>query len=284
MPNEKVELRVVTYMCPTHPVQLYELILELLEDALGCYTTLQYESRTPGPFPDRPDPFTTNKVDLAFMTAAAYMKLRERKADGVELLGVTPVFAHQMNVENKPGYFCDVIIHSDKKAHNVNTLLDLRGCTFAYSDEESLSGSKLVLRTLKEKGENASFFGSLLRSGSHWASAQMVLSKQAEWAAVDSTTLLYSKKFMQDGGKDITILETLGRLPPYPVVVNARLPAKTKQAITDALLNLPHTAQWKKRFAKFGVIKFATNSDVAYDGAAAQVRAAAAEKLNVRYY
>uniref|UniRef100_A0A1E1WQL7 Uncharacterized protein n=2 Tax=Pectinophora gossypiella TaxID=13191 RepID=A0A1E1WQL7_PECGO len=112
----------------------------------------------------------------------------------------------------------------------------------------------------------------------------MVLSKQAEWAAVDSTTLLYSKKFMQDGGKDITILETLGRLPPYPVVVNARLPAKTKQAITDALLNLPHTAQWKKRFAKFGVIKFATNSDVAYDGAAAQVRAAAAEKLNVRYY
>lgn len=48
------------------------------------------------------------------------------------------------------------------RAHNVNTLLDLRGCTFAYSDEESLSGSKIVLKTLKEKGENASFFGSLL--------------------------------------------------------------------------------------------------------------------------
>lgn len=44
----------------------------------------------------------------------------------------------------------------------MNTLLDLRGCNFAYSDEESLSGSKIVLRTLKEKGENASFFGSLL--------------------------------------------------------------------------------------------------------------------------
>jgi hypothetical protein len=51
----------------------------------------------------------------------------------------------------------------------------------------------------------------------------MVLSKQAEWAAVDSTTLLYSKKFMHDGGKDITLLETLGRLPPYPIVVNTRL-------------------------------------------------------------
>lgn len=60
-------------------------------------------------------------------------------------------------------------------------------------------------------------------SGSHLASAQMVLSKQAEWAAVDSTTLLYSKKYMYDGGKEIITLETLGRLPPYPIVINAKL-------------------------------------------------------------
>lgn len=51
----------------------------------------------------------------------------------------------------------------------------------------------------------------------------MVLSKQADWAAVDSTTLLFSKKYMQDGGKDIILLETLGRLPPYPIVVNSKL-------------------------------------------------------------
>ncbi|XP_063825646.1 uncharacterized protein LOC135075208 [Ostrinia nubilalis] len=284
MSNQKSELRIITYMCPTHPVQLYELIMELLEESLGCYTSLQYESRTPGPFRDRPDPFTSDKVDLAFMTAASYMRLREKKTKSIELLPVTPIFAHQMNVENKPGYFSDVIVHCDKKAHNVNTLLDLRGCTFAYSDEESLSGSKIVLKTLKEKGENASFFGSLLKSGSHLASAQMVLSKQAEWAAVDSTTLLYSKKFMQDGGKDIIQLETLGRLPPYPIVVNAKLDATIKDAITKTLLTLPQTPDWKKKFAKFGIIKFGSNNDAAYDGPAAQVWAISSEKLNVRYY
>lgn len=284
MSQSKQELRVVTYMCPTHPVQLYELILELLEEALDCYTTLQYESRSPGPLPDRPDPFSTNKVDLAFMTASSYMKLREKRNVNIELLPVTPVFAHQMNVENKPGYFSDIIIHSDKKAHNVNTLLDLRGCTFAYSDEESLSGSKIVLKTLKEKGENASFFGSLLRSGSHLSSAQMVLSKQAEWAAVDSTTLLFSKKFMYDGGKDIITLETLGRLPPYPIVVNAKLSDEIKKAIINALLRLPQTQQWKNKFAKFGIIKFEANSDVAYNGSPTQMWAIQNEKLNVRYY
>ncbi|CAG5045916.1 unnamed protein product [Parnassius apollo] len=278
------ELRTITYMCPTHPVQLYELILELLEDTLGCHTTLQYESRSPGPLRDRPDPFISDKVDLGFMTAAAYMNLRKEGNKSIELLPVTPVFAHQMNVENKSGYFSDIIIHSDKKAHNVNTLLDLRGCTFAYSDEESLSGSKIILKTLKEKGENASFFGSLLKSGSHLASAQMVLSKQADWAAVDSTTLLYSKKFMYDGGKDIITLETLGRLPPYPIVVNSKLADETKKAITHALLTLPQTAQWKQKFAPFGVIKFVCNSDGAYDGETAQMWSSQTEKLNIRYY
>lgn len=49
------------------------------------------------------------------MTASSYMKLRENRNVNIELLPVTPVFAHQMNVENKPGYFSDIIIHRDKK-------------------------------------------------------------------------------------------------------------------------------------------------------------------------
>lgn len=49
------------------------------------------------------------------MTASAYMSIREKKIAALELLPVTPVFVHQMNAENKPGYFSDVIIHSDKK-------------------------------------------------------------------------------------------------------------------------------------------------------------------------
>ncbi|XP_047503213.1 uncharacterized protein LOC125048543 isoform X2 [Pieris napi] len=284
MSENKLQLRLVTYMCPTHPVELYELIAELLEEALNCFTVLQYESRCPGPVPSRPDPFQQNYIDIGFMTAAAYMNMKKKDNKFIELLPVTPVFAHQMNVENKPGYFSDIIIHIDKKAHNVNTLLDLRGCTFAYSNEDSLSGSKIVLKTLREKGENASFFGSLLKSGSHLASARMVLSKQAEWAAVDSTTLLNCKRDMHEGGKDIITLETLGRLPPYPIVVNSRLSETIKDSITKALLNITKIAEWKNRFAKFGIIKFETSSDKCYDGPSAQMWSIQKETLNVRYY
>lgn len=60
--------------------------------------------------------------------------------------------------------------------------------------------------------------------------------------------------------------------------------AKVKDAITKTLLNLPHTTEWKKKFAKFGIIKFESNNDSTYDGPIAQVWAIPGEKLNVRYY
>lgn len=64
MSEDKFELRVVTYMSPSHPVELYELILELLEEAVDCHAVLQYETRSPGPIPGRPNPFVNNKTDL----------------------------------------------------------------------------------------------------------------------------------------------------------------------------------------------------------------------------
>jgi ABC-type phosphate/phosphonate transport system substrate-binding protein len=45
---------------------------------------------------------------------------------------------------------------------HVKEFLDLRGCRWAYSDEDSLSASRVILKTLKELGENASFFGATL--------------------------------------------------------------------------------------------------------------------------
>lgn len=60
----KLKLRVVTYMCPSHPVQLYELIVELLEEALDCHATLLYESRSDGPMEGRVDPFENDEIDI----------------------------------------------------------------------------------------------------------------------------------------------------------------------------------------------------------------------------
>ena len=64
MVNPRPKLRIITYMCPSHPVELYELIMQYLEEEIGCESSLLYESSGPGPLSDRVDPFTDNSVDM----------------------------------------------------------------------------------------------------------------------------------------------------------------------------------------------------------------------------
>ena len=64
MANPRPKLRIITYMCPSHPVELYELIMQYLEEEIGCEASLLYESRGPGPLSDRVDPFTDSSVDM----------------------------------------------------------------------------------------------------------------------------------------------------------------------------------------------------------------------------
>jgi hypothetical protein len=64
MASSRPKLRIITYMCPSHPVELYELILQYLEEEAGFEASLVYESRGPGPLSDRVDPFTDDSVDM----------------------------------------------------------------------------------------------------------------------------------------------------------------------------------------------------------------------------
>ena len=64
MASTKPKLRIITYMCPSHPVELYELIMQYLEEEISCHASLLYESRGPGPLADREDPFALDTVDL----------------------------------------------------------------------------------------------------------------------------------------------------------------------------------------------------------------------------
>jgi ABC-type phosphate/phosphonate transport system substrate-binding protein len=74
-----------------------------------------------------------------------------------------------------------------------------------------------------------------LGSGSHLNSIQMVLTKQAEAAAIDANALACNKKYLQDEGKDVQVLHSIGPLPPYPVVVNNRLDSEYNGCWQEAM-------------------------------------------------
>ncbi|KAK7791848.1 hypothetical protein R5R35_011051 [Gryllus longicercus] len=283
MSAKKSKLRVITYMCPSHPVELYELLIRYLEEELNCEGYLLYESRNTGPLPDRVDPFTDNIVDIAFMSTSAYIHLLEEKNPSVELLPIAAVFNHPKNTDGTKGYYADIIIHVDGKKH-VKEFLDLRGCTLAYSNDNSLSGCKIILRNLKQLGENASFFGNTLKSDSHLNSIQMVLSKQAEAASVDANTLAYNKKNLQDGGKDIIVLDSIGPLPPHPVIVNSNIDVRLKEKLIKAFLTMADKKLWGTQLKNFGIQKFVPNSIDTYEEERENQDSVKNLTLGLRYY
>lgn len=59
-------LRLITYLVPSHPVEMYECIVRFLEEELQVNAMLVYESRDPIELygDNRPDPFRLKDADI----------------------------------------------------------------------------------------------------------------------------------------------------------------------------------------------------------------------------
>ena len=99
-------------------------IVYVLQVHCGCGVALASEERVSGPeraSVDRSeDPFSRGEVDVGFLCAPTYLRLREREHPPAELLGVAPVFVDQ-RARGKPVYFCDVIVRRDSQPGRFGT-------------------------------------------------------------------------------------------------------------------------------------------------------------------
>jgi len=255
----------VTYLVPGHPVELYECVAHYLEDELSLWTTLTYESRDLIDLLDdgRPDLFRLNEADVGFLNPMQYIKMKTLPVKQFDLLPVTPVFVHRKNAAQRPGYYSDIIMHTDAEK-TVKSILDLRGSNFGYTGNNSLSSSITIQKLLRAEGENSSFFGNTIKTGNHLLSTKMVQDKQVTAAAVDSTAFYNYKNVLYKNSDDICVLDSIGPLPPYAIICNKFLNGDLKSKIVDALLRASSKRTWAMKFAKFGLIKFVGNSNDAY--------------------
>jgi phosphonate transport system substrate-binding protein len=100
-------------------------------------------------------------------------------------------------------------------------------------------------------------------SGSHLNSIQMVASRKADVASVDSNVLGYAMAKSPSLAKDLHVFNSIGPLSPYPIMVRSSLPAEEKKAICDALLQLEGVAPWNKRCADLRLLRFVKiNTDI----------------------
>ena len=177
--------------------------------------------------------FVAGQVDVGFICGLPYVRLVDSPGSPVELLAA-PVLQGE-RYQNKPVYFSDVIVRRDSPFASFD---DLGGCRWAYNQRTSHSGYNLVCSSLLEQGKTLRYFGTMIETGSHQRSLQLVLEGQADAAAIDShvlDTLLWQNKDLE---LQLRVIARLGPSSIPPVVVARSLDRNLKCRLQEALITM----------------------------------------------
>ncbi len=254
-------LRLLSYLAPSIPEGLFELVAASLRARIGVPVALDFETRVSGPAPDS-DPFASGRADLAFVCAPSYALLKEAGSP-VELLPVAPVFVDP-RVEGQPVYFSDVVVRT---GHPARRFEELAGGVWSYNDRYSRSGWQKMLDRLAEIGHAGGperFFGCLLQAGSHLRSIEFVAGAKADAAAIDSNTLWLSRRRDPTLPGRLRVIESWGPMPIQPVLARAGLDPSVRSGIVLTLLCLHEDRASRARLEEFGVKRFAAVDEASY--------------------
>ena len=249
------QLRVVTYLAPGLPVGLFRAVA----DALGRGTTLVVDDRASGPPPGEIDPFRRGTADIGFLCAPAYLALRRcATRSPVELLGLAPVFDDPRGA-GRPVCFADVVVELN---HPATSFDDLRGSRLGFNDTESLSGLLALALHLAARGEDLSFFASIVRTGSHHASLEALAAGAIDIATIDATTMRTERDHPLLAR--VRTIAVLGPHPVQPIVVRADLPLEVRAAVVSTLLAMNTEPDSRALLASFACLGFAPVDDDDY--------------------
>jgi phosphonate transport system substrate-binding protein len=259
-PAPHAPLRLLSYLAPSLPEGLFELLAEAISAGTGRRVTVDFETSVSGPVPET-DPFASGRADAAFVCGPSYALLRSAGAP-VEIVPAAAVFDDPRN-QGHPVYFTDVVIRRD---HPARALEDLRGAVWAYNDRQSLSGWHRMLSQLDGLGLGAPehFFSRLVASRAHVRSIEMVCRGEADLSAVDSNVLLLERRRDPDLDGRLRVLESWGPSAVQPVLVRSALDPVLKSSIADTLLTLHRDTKRASRLSSFGVLRFASVDEATY--------------------
>ena len=256
-------LRFATFLSPVL-YDTYAHITRYIEERLDIPTTLHVGQSL--------DEFATGEADIGFLCGLPYAKMSPQTRP-VELL-VAPVVMGE-RYWSKPLYYSDVIVHRD----SVYTSFDaLQGTRWAFNEEASHSGYNVVSYSLLLRGKTFDFFGAMLKTGSHFASVQAVLSGQADASAIDSHVLDVWFQQKPELAQQLRVVEMLGPSAIPPIVVSTRIDTHTRRRIQEILCTM-HEDTVGARGLHAGLIgRFVPIEDSDYD----DIRCMSARVMEIR--
>jgi len=193
-------------------------------------------------------------VDLAFVCSGPYVTGNEKF--GMEIVAV-PV------VKGEKYYHSYIIAGKDSP---INSLADLRGKRFAFTDPDSNTGSLVPRYMLAQRDETPeTFFKYTFYTHSHDNSIRAVADGRADGAAVDS--LIW--EFLDASDPEYAgLTKVVEKSPPYgipPVVVHPGTDPALKKKLRDVLMTLREDPEGKAILVSLGIDRFGAPDKGAYD-------------------
>ena len=247
-------LRCATWLAPGLPLELFAVVSSAIAGSLGTEATLESFTERSGPDPDD-DPFVRDEIDLGFLCTPSYRQLVARTPPSVRLIGAAPVFADERN-EGRPQYFAEFLVRDDL---DVASIVDLEHARLGFNDHQSMSGLGALRARLAQLGLDESF-ATLVHTGGHRQSLEMLATGAIDAASIDSNILLDTGALPAG----VHVLETWGPFPVQPVVVRSSLLDKTCEVIASTLLSLHRDSATARSLHRFRVERFAAVTEDDY--------------------
>lgn len=194
------------------------------------------------------------RIDAAFVCSRPYVE--GHRDFGMELLCV-PVCS------GKTEYCSYFIVHKDSP---IQSLEELRGKVFAFSDPLSNTGTLIPTYTLAKMGERPElFFSNYIFTYSHDNSILSVADKFVDGAAVDSLIWEYlnAQEPELTGRTRVFYKSPLCGIPP--VVVSPGIDDKLKEKLRTAFLNMHNDRRGREILQRVLIDRFVVIEDGAYE-------------------
>ncbi len=248
--SESLRIAVSAIISPDETLVYYQDMLDYISLKMGVPVKL-VQRKT---YQEVNDLVRKNSVDAAFVCSLAYVEGKEQF--GMELL-VVP------EVRGETRYYSYIIVPGDS---NINTLEELKGKSFAYTDPLSNSGKLSPEYMISQMGENPeNFFRLTFFTYSHDKSIQAVAEKMVDGAAVDS--LVWDFENATDP-RFTSRTKIISKSPPYgipPVVVSKDIDPALREKLRKILLQMHEDKKGKEILVRIMIDRFTEANDSFYD-------------------
>jgi phosphonate transport system substrate-binding protein len=222
--NGTIRFGVEPYDTSPKLVPIYQQVGKLIGEKLGCDVQI----------------FVTTTYN------AEIEAMRNGKLEAGEFGPLGYVLAHQVakaeavatfaNAEGKPdSYWASLVTWPGS---GINTVADIRGHSFAFSDPASTSGHLFPAYGLRKAGLDPDKDVRAIYAGSHTASFEALYNHKVDAGELNSEQLESAKQRGHYKDGDLIFLWKSGPIPIDPITVRGDLPEGFKQRLIAVLQNL----------------------------------------------